>query len=50
MSKHNKLQQARATLDEEINKPNPDQVKIKRLKEQIIMLGLGLTGKDIKPF
>lgn len=50
MSKHNKLEALKAELKAELNNVVPDMVKIGKLRSKIMMLGLGLTGRDIKPF
>lgn len=51
MSNHSKIQQLRDQLDGELNKPQPDEVKIQKLRQKIMLVGLGLTGRDtIKPF
>lgn len=50
MSKHNKIEAIKAELKAELAKPEPNRVKIGKLRSQIMMLGLGLTGRDIKPF
>lgn len=50
MSKHNKIEALKAKLKAELEKPTPDMVMIGKLRRQIMMFGLGLTGRDIKPF
>lgn len=50
MSKHNKLEELKTQLRNELGKTIPDGKLITKLKKQIMMLGLGLTGIDIKPF
>lgn len=51
MSNRNKIQKLKAKMEEELNKPQPDMAKVKKLKDQIVMVGLGLMGRDIiKPF
>ena len=50
MSKHNKIEEIKNKLKSELNSETPNMVLIDKLKKQIIMLGLGLTSRDIKPF
>jgi len=50
MSKHNKIESIKGELKTELAKPEPNMVKVAKLRSQIMMLGLGLTGRDIKPF
>lgn len=50
MSKYTKLESVKAKLKAELEKPHPDKVIVERLKKQVMLLGLGLTGRDIKPF
>jgi len=50
MSKYNTLEKAKAKLKVELEKEQPDKVLVTILRRQIMMLGIGLTGRDIKPF
>ena len=51
MSKRNKIQKLKAQLEEELNRPQPNMEKVQKLKNQIVMYGMGLTGRDLtKPF
>jgi hypothetical protein len=50
MSKYNKLEKAKAELKAELEKQQPSKGIVTKLKRQIMLLGLGLTGRDIKPF
>lgn len=51
MSKRDKIEEFKAKLEEELSKENPDKAKVDKLRKQIVMFGLGLTGRDLtKPF
>jgi len=50
MSKHNKIEELKAQLKAELEKPTPNKDLIGKLRRRIVMFGLGLTGRDIKLF
>lgn len=50
MSKHNKITKLKTQLKEELEKATPNKKLVVKLKSQIMMFGLGLTGRDINPF
>lgn len=51
MSKRNKIEALNIELRKEEGSEQPDINKIKKLRGQIMALGLGLTGRDIiKPY
>ena len=50
MSKYIQLEEVKAKLKAELEKPQPNMVIVEKLKKKVMLLGLGLTGRDIKPF
>ena len=51
MSKRETIEQLKAMLTEELSKEQPNMKKVKKLRNQIITYGMGLTGRDLtKPF
>ena len=51
MPKRKKIEELRAELESEYNSEVVNMKIVNRLREQIITLGLGLTGRDLtKPF
>jgi len=50
MSKHNKIEELKAQLKAELEKVKPNMHLVGKLRRQIMTFGLGLTGRDIKPF
>ena len=50
MSTHNKIEELKAQLKAELEKPEPNIRLVGKLKRKIMTFGLGLTGRDINPF
>jgi len=50
MSNYKKLEEIKAKLQAELERPQPDVAKIQKFKNIIVMLGMGLGPADIKPY
>jgi hypothetical protein len=50
MSIYKKIEKLKESLEKELNKPEPNLVEVNKLRTKIIIIGMELKGRDIKPF